>query len=59
MRRGWEFNVRHGHHHVGRSAPDRTLQMNWMTGEGSHGLHSLRHKLSAVVKRLASGMRVQ
>jgi len=43
-------NSWHGHHPF--EGQRRTLQMNWMTSEGSKGFHSIRHKLSAAVKRL-------
>ncbi len=32
----------------------RSIQMNWMVSEGRKGLHALRHKLSAKVKKLGS-----
>lgn len=32
----------------------RSIQMNWMVSEGRRGFHSLRHKLSARLKRLAA-----
>jgi SM-20-related protein len=43
-------NSWHGHHPF--EGQRRTLQMNWMTSEGTKGFHSIRHKLSAAVKRL-------
>ena len=45
-------NSWHGHHPF--EGPRRSLQMNWMTSEGSKGFHAIRHKLSAVVKKLTS-----
>lgn len=42
----------HGHHPF--EGPRRSLQMNWMTSEGSKGFHRLRHKLSAVVKKITA-----
>ncbi len=32
----------------------RSLQMNWMTSEGSKGFHAIRHKISAAVKKLTT-----
>ena len=43
-------NSWHGHHPF--EGQRRSLQMNWMTSEGSKGFHAIRHKLSAMVKRL-------
>ena len=40
----------HGHHPF--DGPRRSLQMNWMTSEGSKGFHAIRHKLSAAVKKV-------
>jgi SM-20-related protein len=42
----------HGHHPF--EGPRRSLQMNWMTSEGSKGFHAIRHKLSAAVKKLTT-----
>ncbi|MEQ1646985.1 MAG: 2OG-Fe(II) oxygenase [Hyphomicrobiaceae bacterium] len=42
----------HGHHPF--EGPRRSLQMNWMTSEGSKGFHALRHKISAAVKKLTN-----
>lgn len=42
----------HGHHPF--EGPRRSLQMNWMTSEGSKGFHRLRHKISAVVKKITA-----
>jgi SM-20-related protein len=42
----------HGHHPF--DGPRRSLQMNWMTSEGSKGFHAIRHKLSAAVKKLTA-----
>jgi len=42
----------HGHHPF--EGPRRSLQMNWMTSEGSKGFHALRHKLSAAVKKMTA-----
>ncbi|MCB1547642.1 MAG: 2OG-Fe(II) oxygenase [Hyphomicrobiaceae bacterium] len=42
----------HGHHPF--EGPRRSLQMNWMTSEGSKGWHRVRHKISAAVKRLTA-----
>jgi hypothetical protein len=42
----------HGHHPF--EGPRRSLQMNWMTSEGTKGFHAIRHKLSAVVKKLTA-----
>lgn len=43
-------NSWHGHHPF--EGPRRSLQMNWMTSEGSKGFHKLRHTLSAALKKL-------
>jgi hypothetical protein len=43
-------NSWHGHHPF--EGQRRSLQMNWMTSEGSKGWHRVRHKISAAVKRL-------
>jgi len=45
-------NSWHGHHPF--EGTRRSLQMNWMTSEGSKGWHKVRHTLSAAVKRLAA-----
>ena len=42
----------HGHHPF--EGPRRSLQMNWMTSEGSRGWHRVRHKLSATFKKLTT-----
>jgi SM-20-related protein len=42
----------HGHHPF--EGPRRSLQMNWMTSDGSKGFHAVRHKLSAALKKLTS-----
>ncbi len=42
----------HGHHPF--EGPRRSLQMNWMTSEGSRGWHKVRHKLSATIKKLTA-----
>ena len=42
----------HGHHPF--EGPRRSLQMNWMTSEGSKGFHAIRHKVSAVFKKLTA-----
>ncbi len=42
----------HGHHPF--DGPRRSLQMNWMTSEGSKGFHAIRHKVSAALKRLVT-----
>ena len=42
----------HGHHPF--DGPRRSLQMNWMTSEGSKGFHSIRHKISATFKKLTA-----
>src|SRR5262249_12486065 len=43
-------NSWHGHHPF--EGPRRSLQMNWMTSEGSLGFHRLRHTVSAALKKL-------
>jgi len=43
-------NSWHGHHPF--EGPRRSLQMNWMTSEGSKGFHKLRHNVSAVFKKM-------
>jgi hypothetical protein len=43
----------HGHHPF--EGQRRSLQMNWMTSEGSKGFHAIRHKLSAAVKKVMAG----
>ena len=43
----------HGHHPF--EGPRRSLQMNWMTSEGSKGFHAIRHKISAAVKKIMKG----
>jgi SM-20-related protein len=45
-------NSWHGHHPF--DGPRRSLQMNWMTSEGSKGFHAIRHKISAAVKKLTN-----
>lgn len=45
-------NSWHGHHPF--DGPRRSLQMNWMTSEGSKGFHAFRHKISAAVKKLTA-----
>jgi hypothetical protein len=42
----------HGHHPF--EGPRRSLQMNWMTSEGTKGFHAIRHKVSAAFKRLTA-----
>ena len=42
----------HGHHPF--EGPRRSLQLNWMTSEGSKGFHAIRHKISAAVKKLTT-----
>jgi SM-20-related protein len=44
-------NSWHGHHPF--EGPRRSLQMNWMTTEGSLGWHKVRHTISAAVKKLS------
>lgn len=46
-------NSWHGHHPF--EGQRRSLQMNWMTSEGSKGWHKVRHTLSAAVKKFATG----
>jgi SM-20-related protein len=43
-------NSWHGHHPF--EGPRRSLQMNWMTSEGSKGFHAIRHKISAFAKKM-------
>ena len=45
-------NSWHGHHPF--EGPRRSLQMNWMTSEGTKGFHKLRHTISAGIKRLTT-----
>jgi len=45
-------NSWHGHHPF--DGPRRSLQMNWMTSEGTRGFHAFRHKISATVKKLTA-----
>ena len=45
-------NSWHGHHPF--EGPRRSLQMNWMTSEGTRGFHAIRHKISAAVKKLTA-----
>ncbi len=45
-------NSWHGHHPF--EGQRRSLQMNWMTSEGSKGWHRVRHKLSAAMKKLTA-----
>lgn len=40
------------HGHPPFEGQRRSLQMNWMTSEGTKGFHALRHRLSAGVKKL-------
>jgi SM-20-related protein len=42
----------HGHHPF--DGPRRSLQMNWMTSEGSRGWHKVRHKISATLKKMTA-----
>jgi len=42
----------HGHHPF--EGQRRSLQMNWMTSEGSKGWHKVRHTLSAAMKKLSA-----
>ena len=42
----------HGHHPF--EGQRRSLQMNWMTSEGTKGFHAFRHKISAAMKKLTS-----
>ncbi len=46
-------NSWHGHHPF--EGQRRSLQMNWMTSDASKGFHAIRHKLSAVVKKVMAG----
>ncbi len=46
-------NSWHGHHPF--EGQRRSLQMNWMTSEGSKGFHAIRHKISAAVKKAMAG----
>jgi hypothetical protein len=46
-------NSWHGHHPF--EGQRRSLQMNWMTSEGSKGFHAIRHRISAVVKKVMAG----
>jgi hypothetical protein len=46
-------NSWHGHHPF--EGPRRSLQMNWMTSEGSKGFHAIRHRISAAVKKVMAG----
>lgn len=43
-------NSWHGHHPF--EGQRRSLQMNWMTSEGSKGWHRVRHKISAAIKKV-------
>lgn len=45
-------NSWHGHHPF--EGQRRSLQMNWMTSEGSKGWHKVRHTLSAAMKKLSA-----
>jgi hypothetical protein len=45
-------NSWHGHHPF--EGQRRSLQMNWMTTEGSKGWHRLRHTVSAAMKKLTA-----
>lgn len=45
-------NSWHGHHPF--EGQRRSLQMNWMTSEGSKGWHRVRHWLSAEAKKLTA-----
>ena len=45
-------NSWHGHHPF--EGQRRSLQMNWMTSEGSKGWHKIRHSLSAAVKKMTA-----
>jgi hypothetical protein len=40
----------HGHHPF--EGQRRSLQMNWMTSEGSKGWHKVRHSVSAAIKKV-------
>lgn len=46
-------NSWHGHHPF--EGQRRSLQMNWMTSEGSKGFHAIRHRISAAVKKVMAG----
>jgi len=46
-------NSWHGHHPF--EGQRRSLQMNWMTSEGSKGFHAIRHKISAAMKKAMAG----
>jgi len=45
-------NSWHGHHPF--EGQRRSLQMNWMTSEGSKGWHRVRHMVSAAVKKMTA-----
>lgn len=45
-------NSWHGHHPF--DGPRRSLQMNWMTSEGTKGWHKVRHKISAALKKIGA-----
>lgn len=45
-------NSWHGHHPF--EGQRRSLQMNWMTTEGSKGWHKFRHTISAAVKKMTA-----
>jgi hypothetical protein len=45
-------NSWHGHHPF--EGQRRSLQMNWMTTEGTKGWHKFRHTISAAVKKLTT-----
>lgn len=45
-------NSWHGHHPF--EGQRRSLQMNWMTSEGTKGFHAIRHKISAAMKKLTA-----
>jgi len=45
-------NSWHGHHPF--EGQRRSLQMNWMTNEGSKGWHKIRHTVSAAMKKLSA-----
>lgn len=40
----------HGHHPF--EGPRRSLQMNWMTSQGTKGWHRVRHKITAAFKKI-------
>ena len=46
-------NSWHGHHPF--EGQRRSLQMNWMTSDASKGFHAIRHRISAVVKKVMAG----